>query len=260
MLDGLRLATGLLTVFPVRPPAEITPRLARTAMLLAPVAVLPLAMLAALAGWGALLAGVPALLAGVVVVAVMTLGTRALHIDGLADTVDALGSGGDRERALAIMKTGDIGPMGVTALVLVLLAQVAAASALLGRGWGWLLLATVLVASRAALSFGCITRVPAARPSGLGALVAGSVPVEAAVGLWVFVGAVATLVARLSGQPYWLPIVGLMVAAVVAVGLVQVAIKRFGGITGDVLGALVEVSATVLLLFASVSAPGLIAG
>ena len=48
-------------------------------------------------------------------VAVLAFGTRAMHLDGLADTVDGLGSGWDRERALAIMARGDVGPMGVVA-------------------------------------------------------------------------------------------------------------------------------------------------
>lgn len=255
MLDGLRLATGLLTIFPVKPPAEINSGTVRAAMLLAPLAVLPLALVAALAGWGSVLIGLPAVLAAVVVVAVVVLGTRAMHLDGLADTVDGLGSGRDREQALQIMKAGDIGPMGVIALVLVLLTQVLAASVLLARPWGWVELALLLVMSRAALLFGCVTGVPAARPDGLGAMVAGSVPVGAAVAWWLFLGGGAAVAAGLAGQPFWLPLVGMMVAVVVAFGLVQAAIKRFGGITGDVLGALVELAATVLLLVAAVGSP-----
>ena len=81
-------------------------------------------------GWLAGRTGWPPLLAGLVVVAVLALGTRALHLDGLADTVDGLGSGRDRERSLEIMRRGDVGPMGVIALLLVLGGQAAAASVL----------------------------------------------------------------------------------------------------------------------------------
>jgi adenosylcobinamide-GDP ribazoletransferase len=258
MFAGLRLATGLLTIIPVRPPDEITPANARAAMLLAPVAVMPVALLAGLAGWGSVLIGMPALLAGVVTVLVVTLGTRALHLDGLADTVDGLGSGKDAEAALKIMKASDIGPMGVVALVLVLFAQVFAAAALLPRPWGWVQVVVVVIMARAALLFGCVKGVPAARPDGLGALVAGTVPAEAAVVGWVVLGGVATLIDQVAGQPYWLPLVVMMVVAGVVAGLVQVAINRFGGITGDVLGALVEVAATLLLVAATISLPPLV--
>ena len=53
-------------------------------------------------------------------VATLALTTRALHLDGLADTFDGLGAAGSTERALAIMKRGDIGPMGAVALIVVL--------------------------------------------------------------------------------------------------------------------------------------------
>lgn len=252
MLDGWRLATGLLTVFPVKPPTEINTGTAKVAMLLAPVAVAPLALLAALAGWGAVWIGLPVSLAALVSIAVVTSGTRAMHLDGLADTVDGLGSGRGAEQALKIMKAGDIGPMGVTALVLVLAAQVLAASALLARPEGWLQLALLLVMSRAGLLFGCLTGAPAARRDGLGAMVAGSVGVGSVVVWWVVLGAASVLAGQLVGQPFWLPLVG-MIAALLANGwLLRLAIKRFGGITGDVLGALVEVSATVLLVVAAI--------
>ena len=140
-----RLAVGTLTVIPVRPPDVVDRTVAGRAMALAPVAVLPLAVVAAGLGWLAGRTGWPPLLAGLVVVAVLALGTRALHLDGLADTVDGLGSGRDRERSLEIMRRGDVGPMGVIALLLVLGGQAAAASVLasdaadqaeqIGPGW-----------------------------------------------------------------------------------------------------------------------------
>ena len=90
-------------------------------MIIAPLAVLPVALGRGdrRAGWPRWPAG-PVWCVGLSVVAVLAVGTRALHLDGLADTVDGFGSGWDRERALAVMRRGDIGPMGVTALVLVL--------------------------------------------------------------------------------------------------------------------------------------------
>lgn len=252
MLAGTRLAAGLLTVIPVRPPGELTSAVARRAMLMAPLVVLPVTAAAGLLGWGAILIGAPGLLAGLVSIAVVVLGTRAMHLDGLADTVDALGSGKEAEAALGIMKAGDVGPMGVVGLILVLGAEVLAAGTVLTRPWGWVYLAVALAVSRLALLFGCLNEVPAARPDGLGALVAGTVPLFALIGWWIVGGAAVTAAALLSSQSYWWPILAVVLAAFVAATLSMTAIKRFGGITGDVLGAQIELAAAVLLVGAAI--------
>lgn len=251
MFAGARLALGLLTVIPVRPPAELTRPVARRAMLLAPIVVLPVTVLAGLTGWGAALLGLPVALVGLVSVAVVVLGTRAMHLDGLADTVDALGSSKDAEAALRIMKAGDVGPMGAVALILVLVGEVVAAGVIVARPWGWLYLAVVVAASRAALLFGCLSEVPAARPEGLGALVAGSVPLFGVIVGWLLAGAAVTAAAIMAGQPYWYPISAVVVAALASAVLATIATKRFGGITGDVLGAQIEIAALLLLVGAT---------
>ena len=58
----------------------------------------------------------PTLVTGVLAVAVLALGSRALHLDGLSDTVDGLTASYDRERSLAVMRTGTSGPAGTAAL------------------------------------------------------------------------------------------------------------------------------------------------
>ena len=89
-------------------------------------------------------ADAPALLTSAVVVGVATLVSRGLHLDGLADTVDALGSYGDRDRALAIMKSPEVGPFGVVAIVFALVIPIAAIDGLLDRPW-WAVLAATAV-------------------------------------------------------------------------------------------------------------------
>lgn len=251
-LAGLRLAVGLLTIVPVRPPEQIGRTQARTAMLLAPVAVIAVALIAAGLGWAAVRLGLPSAIAGVLVVAALALGTRAMHLDGLADTTDGLGSGKDADAALEIMKRGDIGPMGVVALVLTLVVQALAAAALLERPFGWLDLVALLCASRAALVIGCLRGVPAARPGGLGALVADSVPRALAALSWLVAGGVLVAAGVLAGQEWWLPLVGVLAALAAVWWLLRRCIARFGGVTGDVLGALVEVAASVLLVVATI--------
>jgi adenosylcobinamide-GDP ribazoletransferase len=249
MIAGLRLAMGFLTVIPVGSP-DI--RRVRLAMLFAPLAVLPVALLAALGGWATSRIGVPLTLSGVLVVGLIALGARAMHLDGVADTVDGLGSGKPAEDALEIMRRGDIGPMGVVALVLVLAAEALAAGVVLARPWGWLQLAVLIAVSRGALALGCARGVPSARPDGLGALVAGSVPRVAAATTWVVWTAALVASGVLAGQSWWWPLVGVAVVLLMAFWLVGLATRRLGGISGDVLGALVELSAAVLLVVATI--------
>ncbi|WP_431895256.1 adenosylcobinamide-GDP ribazoletransferase [Micromonospora haikouensis] len=243
--DGLRLALTTFTVWPVRA-GRVDRATAGTAMALAP---------AVGALLGAALAGVLLLVGAVaapLVAAAVTLGagallTRGLHLDGLADTVDALGSYRRGAAALEIMKKPDVGPFGVAALVVVLLVQAAALAELVARSWPAALAGVVAAtaAGRLGVTLACRRGVPAARPDGLGALVAGTVgPVAAGVGT----AAVALVaVAAVPGRPWQGP-VAVLAALAVAVLLLRHLVRRLGGITGDVLGATVEVVTTLVYL------------
>ncbi|EAP96954.1 putative cobalamin (5'-phosphate) synthase [Janibacter sp. HTCC2649] len=220
-------------------------------MVLAPVAALPVAVavgaVVALGHWATL----PTLLTAALAVAVIAAGTRAMHLDGLADTVDGLGAGWTRERALEVMRSGDVGPMGVAALLLVLLAQVAALTAIVDRPQGWLVAGVAVVASRASTLLTCRVGMPSARPGGLGAVVAGSVPTWVA-GLGGLV--VAALLSAAVAASRLSPAAGVVavVLAAVAVGILLRTCRRvFGGVTGDVMGAAIEVAFTVILIVLS---------
>ncbi|MCW2809786.1 MAG: cobV [Friedmanniella sp.] len=246
--DAFRLALGTLTVLPAGPVGDLDRRTAGRAMLLAPLAVLPLGVAAALVGGLGALLQLPSLGVGLLVVASLALLTRALHLDGLADTVDGLGSGWDPERALAVMKRGDVGPMGVVALVLVLLLQASAFGALVQGPATAALAGLVVCLSRSAVAGVCVTGLRAARPTGLGATVAGTVSRPGAVTSAVGAAVLLTAVAASTGPG---PVRGLVAAAlavVVVVVLVRHAARRFGGVTGDVMGAAVELALTALLL------------
>lgn len=245
--DALRLAVGTLTVLPTGA-VTVDARTARGAMLLGPLAVLPLGLLAAgVTAAGAAL-GWPGLVVGLLGLAALALGTRALHLDGLADTVDGLGAGWDRERALTVMRRGDVGPMGAVALVLVLGVQASALGAAV-HGWPSALGVGVLVCgSRCALAVVCRRGVPAARPSGLGAAVAGTVPPVAALAVGVGLAVVLALLWALLGGLWWAGALTALAALAAAALLTGWCVRRLGGVTGDVMGAGVEVSLTVLLL------------
>ena len=245
-MSGLRLALGLLTVLPAGV-VEADRRSARTAVLAAPLVGLVLGGLAWAAGALLDLAGAGALLSAVAAVGALAVLTRALHLDGLADLADGLGSGRPAEQALEVMRRSDAGPFGVVTLVLVLLAQVAA----LAQAWEAGLAAPALLVSattgRLALAWACRRGVPAARPDGLGALVAGTVPPAAAVAATAAVVVAAASYGLVSGDA-----VAQAAAVPAGVGaavlLLRRAVARLGGVTGDVLGAVVETSATAALV------------
>lgn len=216
-------------------------------MSLAPAVGIALGAIAGGAAVGVEALGAPPAVGGVLTVAALALLTRCLHLDGLADTADGLGSYREPVRALEIMKRPEVGPFGVVALVLVLLAQIAGVAALLDRPW-WAALAgivTAVCAGRLAITYACRRGVPAARPGGLGALVAGTVPGPVPVA-WTVVLALAAVPAA-PGSP-WLGPVAVAVAVTASLVLTRHCVRRFGGSTGDVLGAVCEVATALSLL------------
>lgn len=243
--DGLRLSFGTLSVLPVPAPQQVDRAAAGVAMA---VSVLPGALLGAAAGL-VLVAlaslGVPLLVSAVGAVATSTLLNRFLHLDGLADTADGLVASMDREKALAVMRRGDVGPAGAAVLVLVLLAQVSALAAIAsavtanGPGRGVTVVGLVVLAwaaSRAVLPVVTARGARAARGSGLGATVLGTVPVPVAVAVPVALAAVGGLTVGPTAA------LAVGVAVLAAGALAAHAHRRLGGLTGDVLGGCVEVS------------------
>ena len=229
MVDAWRLAVGTLTALPVRPPARVDRSTARSSMLLAPLATLPLGALVALVLVVGVALELPRLATGLVAVGALAAGSRALHWDGLSDTVDGLTASYDATRSLEVMRSGTSGPAGVLATVVVAGVQATAFAALADRP---LLAGALVCLSRCALWIVCCTRVPAARPDGLGAGYTGTVPVPVAVAGGVLLSVTGGL-------------------AVVA--LVARTTKRLGGVTGDVMGAAIEVAlATTLLTWTAV--------
>ena len=140
------LAVGTLTAIPTAAPRAVDRRIAGLAMILAPLAVLPLGLAVGVIA----LIGMPAMIKGILAVGVLAVGTRAFHLDGLADTVDGLAASHDRERSLAVMKTGDVGPAGAVALILVIGVQ-AVGFAYVLNGWRGGVLAMVAVIGRVML-------------------------------------------------------------------------------------------------------------
>ena len=254
LTDGVRLSLTTLTIVRVRGPATLDRRTAAVAM-----GVAPLVGLALSAVLSVVLVGVdrfttgPPLLAAALVVAGLALLTRGLHLDGLADLADGLGSYRSPEQARAVMKQPDVGALGLAAVVLVLSVQVAALVACVSAGRGVSSLVVAVVTARVAVTAACSRGVPAATSSGLGAAVAGTVPGGAALLLAVAAAAGAAGLLALetddgAGELVIRALLAVTLGMLVADVVRRHAVRRLGGITGDVLGALVEITTVVVLV------------
>ncbi|BDG59108.1 adenosylcobinamide-GDP ribazoletransferase [Caldinitratiruptor microaerophilus] len=178
---------------------------------------------------------VPVRSAGATLAAVLV--TGALHLDGLMDTADGLGgSGGDRERALAIMRDSRVGAMGAAAGALALLLRYALVSALAAQAPGGR--AGALVAAAALGRWGIVLAAwgrPPAR-AGLGSQLQEGFSPAGAVGAAVL----AALLSAGAGAGRGLLAFG--VASATAAALAAWLGRRLGGYTGDTLGATAEVT------------------
>jgi adenosylcobinamide-GDP ribazoletransferase len=184
----------------------------------------------------------PAALTATLVVGLGAWVTGAIHLDGLADTVDGFGGGRDREGVLRIMRDPLIGSYGAAALVLVIGVKVTAIAALLDRG-----AALPFVVAAPAISRWTISALAAWLPyarteGGLGKAVTHE---RDTIGL-VVATAVTALIAigalRVDALIVW------AFAALTAVWIARTARRRIGGVTGDVFGASVELTETSVLL------------
>lgn len=249
--DAWRLAVGTLTAMPVPPPEHVDRRRAAVAMALAPLAALPLALGAAAIALVGQLAGLPHLVTALLAIGAVVAGNRALHLDGLADTVDGMAASYDRERSLEVMKTGTSGPAGVTAIVLVLGLQVAGLASVLAGEGGVRLAVVALVAvcaSRSALALCCVRGVRPAREDGLGRTFTQTVSPVLAAAVWLGTGAALAAAAWWAGMGWWRGLMAAALAALVVAAVLARAVKRFGGVTGDVFGAAVEAALATILV------------
>jgi adenosylcobinamide-GDP ribazoletransferase len=185
----------------------------------------------------------PALPAAAVAVSAGALLTGAFHHDGLADMADAFGGGWDRDQRLAILKDSRHGTYGVMSLVCVVIVQVGAIAAL-GPAQGF----ATLVAAHALGRAGAVALMgaaPSATGSGLGSEYTARLS-----GASVVAGVVAGVALATLAFGVWAAVAVVAVAAGVgACGVL--AVRKIGGVTGDVLGAAEQLGETAVLLVAA---------
>jgi adenosylcobinamide-GDP ribazoletransferase len=158
------------------------------------------------------------------------------------------------------MSDGPIGALGAVALMLLLLTDTLTLSTSIIDHHGTQALVMAVVTGRVAMLWACVPGVPAAKESGMGALVAGSVP-RVTAAAWTIV-----LLAGAWSYGLFDSEVGSVHGAVRAVGAVVIAllvawavrahaVRRLGGVTGDVLGALCEIAVFASLLVSAAGRP-----
>lgn len=232
MLEGARIALGLLTMIPVRARTE-------TEGISAAAGWFPLvgALVGAAAGAVRLVAqpSVGPAVASALAVLVLVGLTGALHQDGLADLADALGVRGGREQRLAVMREPTVGTFGVLALLLWALLLVTVLTALRrAHAVQTLVIACALARWAAVLHAAALQP---ARPGGLGAAFS---PSRSAVLIATGCGAATVALGPLQA------LAGLLVAAVTAVAIGTLSWRLLGGRTGDTLGATVALTEVVV--------------
>jgi len=193
-----------------------------------------------LIGLGWLLNSTPPLVTAALLVTSWILLTGGLHLDGLADSADALiGGMSDRIKTLAIMKDPNCGPTGVVAIVLIIQLKIVALYTLVIAGeWIPLLLAITLARTLLPLLF---LTTPYVRDNGLGSSLAANQPRRWSI---FIIAAVFLLMFLLTDTRYLL----LALTAIITFLLLRnMMFHRIGGTTGDTAGALVEITETTVL-------------
>jgi adenosylcobinamide-GDP ribazoletransferase len=243
LIDEFAIAASVLTRFPLAVEAAEPGAIAASGWAF-PLVGGGIGALCAIAFFIAGLLGLPVGAAALLAVAAGLAATGALHEDGLADTADGFGGGGNRERKLAIIRDSAHGTYGVVALVLSIGLRATAIAAIRDPVFVGLALIAVHAASRAALPPIMLLSRPA-RADGLGAAAGSPSPsVALAAPLLGAAIALATL-GPLTG------VTALLLAGGAITLAAMLARRQIGGYTGDVLGFFQQIGEIVMLLVAA---------
>jgi adenosylcobinamide-GDP ribazoletransferase len=157
------------------------------------------------------------------------------------------------------MQDSHVGVFGVVAIVLVLLMQLGGISTSLVHGLSTIAVLTAVVTGRLAVTWSCVRGVPAARSDGLGATVAGTVSRLTAAIVTVIAVGLLVAIGQLHDHGGWNEVVRVVASAAAGLcaawALRLIAFRRIGGITGDVIGAAVEIATAIAVVGVALRAP-----
>lgn len=234
----LMIALQFLTIIPIHLKQIPTPQQNAVSLLFYPVVGLGIGLI--LFAMAHLLAALPVLLSASLVLVVWVMLSGGLHLDGLADTADAwVGGFADPQRTLEIMKDPRSGPIGVLSLVLICLVKWASLYVLFDQQHYWGLILFPLIGRLAPLFL--LLTCHYVRARGLGSSMASYLPKT-----WArLVLALCVAASVLWG---WSGVFATVMAMLVLLWLRRCFIARIGGVTGDTMGAAIEITEAVALL------------
>lgn len=245
-LDSLIMAFSIYSVIPM-PRREWKQENMRYALAFFPVVGAVTGALSFLVRWLAQKAGFGAMVCAAVFTLSPVILTGGIHMDGFMDTADALSSRQDRERKLAILKDPHIGAFAALACAGYLLLYFAF-SAEMGTEEApraaWLMIASCVL-SRALSGFLALT-LPSARPNGMLDTIRGKGGHKDALAILSVFGMAAALVLIVFGR--WKGTAAVIAAAVTALLYRRMAMKHFGGVTGDLSGFFLQCGELAMLM------------
>ena len=188
-----------------------------------------------LAGWLLDKTSVGGLFRGVVFTLIPIIITGGIHMDGFMDTMDALGSWGDREKKLEILKDSHAGAFAILGMGCYLMWSVAVWSELPAEVLR--VCGVSFVLSRALSGFSVVT-FPAARNSGLLKMFQdGAQKKVVRITMCLYVAAAVIMMAVMNARAMTGAVTGVMIAFLY---YIVVSRKQFGGVTGDLAGFFLE--------------------
>jgi adenosylcobinamide-GDP ribazoletransferase len=249
VIRSFLLALQFLTIIPVKLKGDVTEaHVARSVVFFPLVGLLQgIVLVAAYLAFGKVF---PPGLAVALVLLVLVLINGGFHLDGLADTFDAFACKGDREKRLYVMKDGSVGAIGVTAILFALALKGLALTEIMDVRVIYFALLTMPVLSKWVMMLSMKKGDPA-REDGLGRIFMHGIRGGDVAGATLFVLILMALpyIAGVRDTIYLTGAgVGLLMIYILNLLLVKLFSWRFGGLTGDNMGALGEISEVLFLL------------
>ncbi|AEQ06986.1 adenosylcobinamide-GDP ribazoletransferase [Corynebacterium pseudotuberculosis] len=253
IIEGPLTALSWLTILPVQGATAFDRITGGRVLASVPLIGILLGVLGAgLAGLGFLFQITP-LLTAVVIVCFWELFTRFMHLDGLADVADALGSYAPPERAREIIADPTTGLIGMGSVFISLTLQIASFDALISRGYWWMIFFAPVI-GRLCSIFSAHSTLKPMRPTGFGAMMIGTVPTTT-IAIWLSIVSTASV-----GIPLIIeaPTVAIIVitSLLLSIGIAVLGIRhcnrRFEGMNGDTIGFIMHSCTAASAVFLAV--------